>query len=164
MNSYRLPNRRRFKIGQVVRITGPESIYCYPSTNDADRIEFKKDVEQKFGVIVGFTCRFVGKVREVSYGHYWSDMITTENYLVPSERRELWQVKFTVNGRIHLFRDECLEEQNEISEVPLFPSSWDKTPEKEKQKFRLIMREEMSDWPRDEKGRWVKRKPSSVTS
>ncbi len=153
-------NQKRFKIGDWVEVGATVKLGYSNVDEPGKRKARRTEIEPRLGQIGGIAVRYEGEYRVGSSGYSsFSDEYEKEQaYLDPAIRVELWEIKFGMMNKPVLALDEDVEGLSEFSmrlvrqKLPVFFSRQPKwTP-----KLRAMMREEMKDVPRDDKGRWMK--------
>ena len=141
-------DRRRFQVGEWVAVRATTEVKV---DGDSKRAMQTTSIPETRGRVVGVAVRFEGTLE---HGGYTPDEGPESNYLSPTRRVELWEVRFGLTNRPVLVRDEDLDKALWSEECRL-PVRFARQPEWTP-KNRKWLSEESRSWPRDKRGRWKK--------
>lgn len=142
----------KFDIGDWVQFSKTQHRYVNDTTREV-RWETTQSPLRK-GRVVGIARRQDGTVKgnTVSYGYDGTDYYEP-GYLHVKKVNNFYEVRTGWVNKPFLVKEEDLElcSKEEVYDLPILH-----TPQYWSEKDKEFQREEMKDWPRDSKGRWIK--------
>lgn len=150
-------NKKRFTVGSPVIVRA----VAYADYVDGKRCNNEKRVIQRrelspfrIGIVTGGTYMTEGEWHSGRSWQSYHDYDCSSNYLHPIKTTYVWLVRFGFTNKEVKVLDDDLDEslKDDVQTIPLRYS----IPQTYATHYLEMLRKEMSEWPRDAKGRWLK--------
>lgn len=149
---------RRFEIGDWVLVNAHVGF----TTGESRKALRRAFSPPKLGRVTGITTRFEGKT--VAGYRSWDGMDDDPAHFEPTKTLQLWCIRIGLRNReIFVFDEDLIPAPEDPDrKLPVLCSFYEWADE-DRKRLAEEMRRTMRNWPRDEKGRWIKQQPSRVS-